>query len=408
MQNKTPDKPSKMLEKEAEQLSLFQTESHDPCSSGSGEKNKKRSFDRVEEESELDTLPVDSGLPVRDEPSLEEWGALYKTAADFKDARCWEWMYNDDLFGVIDPETGEAVYCCIMGNLGEHFALGAYLGAEGLQSILDMFISEDDNPDDTSPDLFFRQKCLMASFENRELLTEEDRSVIKTLGLKFRGKNAWPLFRLHEPGYVPWFISAQECRLLTTALQQALVVSLRCRESNEFLSSGGQGVLRFRVPRKAGGQIEWDDQFRKALGKKNTYVSIEIADELRLKKILAAGRKRSGTWEIDTYWLPAPIQKSKGEKPYYPKVFLMVEHSRGLILCYLLTSGLEKEGHLCIETMLDLVEKNNLLPARILVERAETYYLLEQVCRQLQILLDMAPLRRLPEAREAMLSNYLA
>ncbi len=405
MKEKTPDK-TETLEEEGEQLSLFETERHDPCPRGSGEKNKKHALDRAsEEEREPETLPDDADLFVHDGPSLEEWGALYKAAADFKEARCWEWMYNDDLFGVMDPETEETVYCCIMGNLGEHFALGAYLGAEGLRSILDMFTSEDDASDDTSQDWFFQQKCLMASFENRELLTEEDRSVIKTLGLKFRGKYSWPLFRLYEPGYCPWFLSARECRFLTIALQQALEVSLRCHEGKELLLSGREGVFLVRVPRKAGGQIEWVDQFLKAPDLKHEYVSVEIANQLRLKRTLAAGRKRSGTWEIDTFWLPAPIQKSKGEKPYYPKVFLVVEHSQGLILRHLLVAGLEKEGHRCIETMLDLVEKINSLPTQILVEREETYHLLEQVCRQLQIQLDIAPLRWLPEAREALLGN---
>lgn len=70
------------------------------------------------------------------QPTQAEWRALYEAAVSFKRASCWEWMYDDDIFGVANPETGEVAYCCIMGNAGEHFGIAAYLGAEGLDGVL--------------------------------------------------------------------------------------------------------------------------------------------------------------------------------------------------------------------------------------------------------------------------------
>ncbi len=43
-------------------------------------------------------------------PTREEWSSLYQVAVDFKRSACWEWMYDDDIFGVVDPETGETAY----------------------------------------------------------------------------------------------------------------------------------------------------------------------------------------------------------------------------------------------------------------------------------------------------------
>ncbi len=65
----------------------------------------------------------------------------------------------------------------------------------------------------------------MCSFEDRDLLSNEDRKQIKDLGLAFRGKNAWPVFRQYEPGYNPWFINDEECIFLTHALRQTLFVA---------------------------------------------------------------------------------------------------------------------------------------------------------------------------------------
>ena len=71
---------------------------------------------------------------------------------------------------------------------------------------------------------------LQASFENREVLEGEDRGIIRQLGLKFRGRNAWPMFRSYRPGFFPWLIDSHEAELLTCALEQVLVVAPRLGE----------------------------------------------------------------------------------------------------------------------------------------------------------------------------------
>ena len=114
-------------------------------------------------------------------PSMKVWQGLYDVAVEFKKLKCWDWMYDDDLFGVQNPEDGEIGYCCIMGNFGEVFAIAVYLGEKGLEGYLKIQSGDIDTPD---PDALHYQKCLMASFDNRNYLQKEDLQLIKKLGLK--------------------------------------------------------------------------------------------------------------------------------------------------------------------------------------------------------------------------------
>jgi hypothetical protein len=53
------------------------------------------------------------------QPSRDEWRRLYQAAAAFKEAAPWEWMIEDEIFGVQNPESKEVGYCSIMGMAGE-------------------------------------------------------------------------------------------------------------------------------------------------------------------------------------------------------------------------------------------------------------------------------------------------
>ena len=156
------------------------------------------------------------------------WDELYKQAIKFKKLTSWKWMYDSDLFGVQDPESGEVGYCCILGAAGQVFGLAVYLGDEGLKGYF-KGLEWADNPTDGEDILHFK-KCFLLSFENRSGLETPDFEVIKGLGLQFQGRNAWPLFRYYEPGYHPWYLTADQVRYLTLCLEQANEVVLRFKK----------------------------------------------------------------------------------------------------------------------------------------------------------------------------------
>jgi hypothetical protein len=101
-----------------------------------------------------------------------------------------------------------------MGALGEHLSVAVYLGTEALFS----FWNLDPDNMDTMPEQLLLIPQLQLSFEDRDQLEPKDRATIKELGLKFRGRQAWPMFRSFRPGYFPWHLDAAEVRLFIPCL----------------------------------------------------------------------------------------------------------------------------------------------------------------------------------------------
>jgi len=186
-------------------------------------------------------------------PTLDELRRLYEAAAHLKQEGPWEWMLEDEIFGVRNPETGEVGYVSIMGTLGEHLALALYLGSEGLYGF--WRLSQGQEPD--IPELILETRHLQVSFEDRNTLHAKDRETIKALGLKFRGQQAWPMFRSYVAGHAPWFVTPEEARFLLVAIEQALEVTRRLHDDPEPLEPPDRDQYLVRVHTEQGWVDEW-------------------------------------------------------------------------------------------------------------------------------------------------------
>lgn len=260
------------------------------------------------------------------QPTLEEWRRLYEAAARIKEIAPWEWLMEDDLFGVQNPETSEFGFVSVMGTLGEHFAISVYLGSEGLYGFWDL---EEAGPFGNAEQVLEIPQ-LQASFEDRNELREQDRDLIKQLGLKFRGRQAWPMFRSFRPGFVPWFLEAAEVRFLTYVLEQTIDVAQRSQTDPALLEPPDDETYLMRVPQPAGTGLVWSDQLMAVPPPQETSISIRM-DMQALAALKSAPRGRQ-TLEADFFMLPMATQEERGARPYYPYMLLVVEQQSGMIL----------------------------------------------------------------------------
>jgi len=335
-------------------------------------------------------------------PSIQEWKGLYDTAMEFKKIGCWNWMWDSDIFGVQNPINGEIGYCCIMGRAKEYFALVVYLGTEGLEGYLKIQSGEIHPP---STDILHVQKCLMVSFEDRRYLQKQDFQVINTLGLKFRGRNSWPLFRSYQPGYHPWYLNSEEAKYLTMALRQAIDVSLRFKNDPKMLTPPMENQYLVRVPKKERDSLKWEDEWLEPHPLKKVEIIAEPIDANRLERIKRMIPYRKGIWEIGFFYFPQPV-KEKEERPYYPYVILCVEHYSYLILNYHLVKPTEWMPEFA-EQFLELAENIKCLPREVLVKREETFKLLEPITSRLGVKLKNVKRLIALEEAQASMSEFL-
>lgn len=333
------------------------------------------------------------------EPSLEEWKDLYEAAHEFMTIRPWTWMLDSDLFAVQNPQNGEIGYCCIMGELEQVFALAVYIGSEGLGGYMRMQSGEFEMDD---PDLVYLQNCLMVSFEDRDSLEKEDLQTIKRIGLKFRGRNGWPQFRSFLPGYAPWFLTNEEAQFLTVAIRQALDVASRFKRERNLLTPPEEDQILVRVPVERDGQLEWKDTWMVPPPPGKKHASEAKIDELLIERIKRNSKRSQGTWEIDSFYFPAPV--AEGDRPYFPRTLVIADHVMELILHTHLAHP-ENALQELQGALLKFMEVNGILPGQVLISKEETKDLVEPITGRLGIKLKTVGKLKAAKAFKAEMVN---
>ena len=316
------------------------------------------------------------------EPTIEEWKWLYDGAIRFKQHECWNHMWDSDIFGVRNPETGEIGYCSIMGRNGEHFALGVYKGSDGLDGLLSMY---NDEVDATEIDLLHIQNCLMASFEDRRMIEKKDHELMKKLGLKFRGRNAWPLFRDYTPGFYPWYLNSKDVRFLALALEQSIEIAMRMHDDPETLSHEDDSLFLVRVPYSLKNEMAWKDEWLEPvlMGREIAQVDFsEGPDTINAFKSLEK-KDRKGTWEIGTFYSPKGVREGS-QRPYYPKLIMYAGHDSGMILSFFMTEHIDYQEDF-LRHFVSFLEDTGHLPETIMASNEEILALLYPITEKLDI-----------------------
>jgi hypothetical protein len=254
----------------------------------------------------------------------EIWRHLYKLAVAVRKLAPWRWMGESAVFGVEDPATGSVYFVSVMGSEGMHFAVSAYAGIEALYRI--MTVDEDEIYE--YPERLLEIPQLQLSFEDREHLADHAYKTIRSLELRYRGKNAWPQFQSFRPGYAPWRLESDEMRVMSIVLEQLLEVAPRLRSNPGLLEYDDADTFLVRV-RPGTMEKNWKDE------RKHFTSAPEEKPVAQLSELSAARLRRLEPrpvfLEVDFFMTPA-IVGSKGSRMLNGYALMAVEDGQGMIV----------------------------------------------------------------------------
>ncbi|HHY34245.1 MAG TPA: hypothetical protein GX510_01195 [Firmicutes bacterium] len=356
-------------------------------------------------------------------PTQEEWRVLLLAAVLYRDLRPWDWVEEEDLFGVRDPWTGEIGWCVVVGSLGQMPGLVVYRGDLGYK-----WYTETMKRQKLDFESAIEMDILTASFSDRKELTARDIQVIKDAGLSCRGRKQWPQFRSQHPWRAPWYLAGHEARFLALALLQAIGMTTRLGKGELSRTKRGGDIL----VREFSGRPEILDPLfapgsSPASGKADDGVSVsrQITDEIEgdhaglwvdtwvkpkaceepvpqitydanKVRTIASRASRGGCWEVDVF--PFQTVLADDTVPYWPAMLLVGDAQTGFLLHTQLTKP-DNRWNVLTGSFLDFLLNYRHLPAEIRVERETLLKAWAPLCGALGI--EVKKVRSLPLIRFA-------
>lgn len=331
----------------------------------------------------------------REKPS--QWKPLFQLAKQYNELAPWQWLYDDQIFAIQHPKTGEYAYCSVMGASGEEFGFAAFIGQQGLEYLRKIL---------TTPyldeDSIYENLSIVLSFCDRKELSEKDYQLIKNEGLTFRGKKNWPMFRSMVPGLYPWYLSDNEMEWFSVILERALDVCVRVKEGLEIESNFSQNDVCFaQTALNNDNNVVWKDAFiSTVIGQENRQPSELLVSEIDLKRVADQKRRFNVPLEIGSFYNPNPVQEHDDERPYFPEVFIVAERKNQMIVHH----EMLPEGNRAAQvqaSFMKLLENINAVPREIWMT-SDMFLILRPMIEKLRI--SILQVDRLPIIENVKLS----
>ena len=336
--------------------------------------------------------------PPAPEVPLSLWRDLYAAAARLQTLAPWQWMHDDHVLGISNEHGVRLV--TVMGSLGEVFGVASYRGSSGANFLLRLLRGEFP-PEDT--DCGYYQDAVLMDLVPVKELRPPDRVVVDQIGFQpVAGKpKRFPKFTRYEPGFVPWFINEREAHCLLDDLRKTVLFAELLRADAAFCASHRENEVPFfpEAPSEplTLAQFEWHT-IAPVPPPADPPVDLEPAG---LPAMLALRPAPRAVWEVAAFYSHLPI--SEGQRPYWPKMALVVDAANGMVLAFQLGSPGRTMAEAAAAAIRKSVQATGVRPAAIRVDSVNLLNALQPFARALQVKLDHAKaLPMLSEARQSL------
>lgn len=344
---------------------------------------------------------------------------MLEAAFRFRSICLWEKLTDSDVFAfrLSDGETG---YCSVMGNAGEHFSLGFYRGKKGFSTYLktlEMGSQQTFGCETFEAVMTF--DCINCDFVAASALDGATKKIIRRyttdVGQKICRSKGWPDFTRFQPYKVQYGITCEkDARDITEALRAAIAVdeqlAMHKFETLGFDIKGayptmkGGKLVPYLIP-AADGTYEWST-VKLPTFVQDRYAVVKFENDILTSMVKSL--PASGVLQLRIVHAPAPVESKVDEVPYFPAILLCIDANSEYLFPIFCEDDFERNPILILVKLSETFRQNVGKPQRIQVEDARTEALLEDFCRQCDIVLTREQnLPLLNEAWASLLDSFM-
>lgn len=336
-------------------------------------------------------------------PTQDDWNQLFKEALRFRKLQSWQYMDNEDFFGIEDPVSGELLFCSVMGSAEEYYGLAAYFGFDGLHTLMRSSVEDLSQNDEE----IYKMHNIICTFEAWNDLLIEEQIQAEKYDPKLKEDPMCPGFISYEPGYIPFSLSQTECRLMTTILQQVTTISRNVAKDPSYLVPPKEGQILLRRVNsisKTGAPV-WRNTWVYPPPFVPNFVFMHL-DQAEVRKRLASYPiHEEMQWEVEFKHMPFVVEE--GFKPYYPKMVFIADHQTGYVLEPIVCNDHESPESKILNHLIQLLDQYQVRPSALYARTPETLNLFSMLCTELGIrLVQSQDLAILDEVVKLLLKNY--
>ena len=159
---------------------------------------------------ERDDAPHPEPYAHLSEAELSAFRSVFAEGGKIREAEPWKDLWDQDIFGVRDPESGLLDIVSILGRNGEVYAVHVHRPPEGYAF---WRASKEGTLAMDTVGKYLRQiRMIELEFLNKETMEAEDHELYERLGYASprRGPQRWMRVRRYHPRSVPWFATPDE------------------------------------------------------------------------------------------------------------------------------------------------------------------------------------------------------
>jgi hypothetical protein len=326
-------------------------------------------------------------------PSFAAMQRLYGLASDLFGLLPWQMLDESRLIVVRDSASDELCYCSVMGALGEVYSKHAYIGAEGLRTFRKLEAEEIADPGE----FFATVRSVYVELVPKAELEPQDRKLLAALRHPQGRGYASPIFRAIRPGFHPWFVTADEARILAECIRAVVVICL---------AVASQKNVKFWNQAETYPMVTWMEDtesryqinlVRSTLPPEPPIPSVYL-DEETLRRLRDTRYPVRGKMELDYIFSGLPVGK-KNERKSSALIAVAVDADTGIAYAPEVTHSSIPCGDALSRVFLKAIQSTHALPSEVRVRNRKLKDSLDQLMRSLGVKRHVAS--RLPAADQA-------